>query len=331
MRRNLTILFGVILLAVPAPLLAVPAPLLAVPAPLPAVPAPPASSGLGAQRGGRGFGDRDIIPEGSRVRYALFRSEVLDREIPYALYLPPSYEETTRDYPVLFFLHGANENERRWSTRGLTDIALDRMVADGEIGEFIVAIPFAENSFYTNSIAGELWEDMILVEFIPMIERENRAVGTREGRAISGISMGGYGALKLAMQRPDLFNAVSAHSAMLIDDFEAVSVNPRAEQLFTVLFDRIFGISETMEVWDTNNPLRMAAELDMLDDLAIYFDCGTEDEYGFYAGAERLHEILDEGGIAHEFHLYPGTHGWDYAREHTPASLAFHWEHFSAE
>lgn len=283
-----------------------------------------------AQRG-RGFPERDVIPEGSRVQYRSFQSGILDREIPYALYLPPSYETTTGDYPVLFFLHGANENERRWSTRGLTDIMLDRMVAEGGIGEFIVAIPFAENSFYTNSVSGELWEDMILVEFIPMIEEENRAIGTRAGRAISGISMGGYGALKIAMRRPDLFNAVSAHSAMLIDDLESVSVNPRAEQLYNLLFDRIFGISETMEVWDANNPLRMAAEFESIDGLGIYFDCGTEDEYGFFDGARRLHEILDGRGIEHEFHLYPGTHGWDYAREHTPASLAFHWEHFSRE
>jgi enterochelin esterase family protein len=282
------------------------------------------------QRGGRGFADRDVIPEGSRVLYRTFPSDILDRDIPYALYLPPSYEETSRDYPVLYFLHGANENERRWSTRGLTDIALDKMVADGEIGEFIVAIPFAENSFYANSVSGELWEDMILVEFIPMIERENRTLGTREGRAISGISMGGYGALKLAFRRPDLFNAVSAHSAMLIDDFESVSVNPRAEQLFTLLFERIFALSEGMEVWDANNPLRMAAEYDTLGDLGIYFDCGTDDEYGFYDGAERLHEILEDRGIEHEFHLFPGTHGWDYAKQHTPASLAFHWDHFSA-
>jgi S-formylglutathione hydrolase FrmB len=283
-----------------------------------------------AQRG-RGFGDRDVIPEGSRVQYRSFESGILDREIPYALYLPPSYENTVRDYPVLFFLHGANENERRWSTRGLTDIMLDRMVAEGEIGEFIVAIPFAENSFYMNSVSGERWEDMVLVEFIPMIEEENRTLGTREGRAISGISMGGYGALKIAMRRPDLFNAVSAHSAMLIDDLESVSINPRAEQLYNLLFDRIFGISQTMEVWDANNPLRMAAEYDSINDLAFYFDCGTEDEYGFFDGTRRLHEILESRGIAHEFHLYPGTHGWDYASEHTPASLAFHWEHFSRE
>ena len=289
------------------------------------------STAVLAQRGRGRFQDRDVIPEGSRVQYRTFRSQVLDRDLGYALWLPPSYETGGGDYPVLYFLHGANENERRWSTRGFTDLALDRMVADGEIGEFIVAIPFGANSFYTNSAAGENWEDMVVDEFIPMIESEYRADGTRQGRAISGISMGGYGALKIAMRRPDLFGAVSAHSAMLIDDLDAVSVNPRAEQLFAALFETIFGLSEGMERWTANDPLQLAARAPGVETLRIYFDCGTEDEYGFYDGARRLHEILDARGVAHEFHLHPGEHGWDYARRHTPASLRFHWDAFAVE
>lgn len=281
---------------------------------------------VSAQRGRFGA-ERDLIPEGSRVEYRTFHSEILDREIPYALYRPPSYDESDATYPVLFFLHGANENEKRWSTRGLTDLMLDRMVADGEIGEFLVAIPFGANSFYTNSLGGERWEDMVIREFIPMIESGNRTEGTREGRAISGISMGGYGALKIAMRYPEMFESVSAHSAMLLDDFEDANVDPRRAQLYTSLFDSIFGINESLDYWDSNNPLRMARE-DDFGDLAIYFDCGTEDEYGFFTGATLLHEILDSRGIEHEFHLYPGTHGWDYAREHTAASLEFHWEAF---
>ena len=85
---------------------------------------------------------RDVIPEDSRVQYKTFPSEILARDIPYGLYLPPSYDENDQDYPVVFFLHGANENEKRWSTRGRTDLMLDAMIAAGEIGEFIVAIPF---------------------------------------------------------------------------------------------------------------------------------------------------------------------------------------------
>ena len=281
------------------------------------------SSSASAQRR---FGrSRDIIPEGSRVQYKTFRSELLDRQVSYALYLPPSYDNSERKYPVVFFLHGANENERRWSTRGRTDIMLDRMVEAGEMGEFIVAIPFGANSFYTNSISGERWEDMITDEFIPMIESTTRAEGTRAGRALSGVSMGGYGALKLAFKHPEHFGSVSAHSPMLIDDFAAAAIGMRRARMFYALFDNIFGVSGDLAYWDENNPLRIARETDGLDDLRIYFDCGTEDEYGFHVGATQLSEILKARGIDHEFHLFPGNHGWDYASQHTDESLLFHW------
>ncbi len=284
-----------------------------------------ASSASAQRRFGRDR-NRDIVPEGSRVQYKAFGSELLGRQISYALYLPPSYDTSERTYPVVFFLHGANENERRWSTRGRTDIMLDRMVEAGEIGEFIVAIPFGANSFYTNSISGERWEDMITDEFVPMIESTTRAEGTRAGRALSGISMGGYGALKLAFKHPDLFGSVSAHSAMLIDDFAAAAVGMRRARMFYALFDNIFGVSNDLAYWEENNPLRIARESDGLDGLRIYFDCGTEDEYGFYVGATQLSEVLEAKSIDHEFHLFPGNHGWDYARRHTDESLRFHWE-----
>ncbi len=286
---------------------------------------------LGGQRPAfRQNSDRDISPEESRVQYKTFSSEILAREIPYGLYLPPSYEENDQDYPVVFFLHGANENEKRWSTRGRTDLMLDQMIADGEIGEFIVAIPFGENSFYTNSVSGERWEDMVTEEFMPMIEADHRALGTRAGRAISGVSMGGYGALKLAMKNPGLFGSVSAHSAMLLDDLESTMIRPDLRQLYLALFDEIFGVSESMASWNANNPLGIAREV-ALDGMKIYFDCGTEDQYGFFTGAEQLHDILDSRSIDHEFYLYPGRHGWDYAREHTAASLKFHWDAFNGD
>ena len=142
--------------------------------------------------------------------------------------------------------------------------------------------------------------------------------------------MGGYGALKLAMKNPNLFGSVSAHSAMLLDGFEDTTVSPRLQQIYLSIFDEIFGVSNSMASWEENNPLGIAREVDV-DGMKIYFDCGTEDEYGFYTGAGQLHDILDARGIDHEFHLYPGRHGWDYARQHTAASLRFHWDAFNVE
>src|SRR5215475_6590451 len=108
------------------------------------------AAALLAQRGG-GPQFRDPVPSGSRVQYKTFHSELVGRDLNYALYLPPSYDSSTRKYPVLYFLHGLNENEMRWSTRGGADLLLDKLVADGKIGEFIVAIPAVDStSFYTN-------------------------------------------------------------------------------------------------------------------------------------------------------------------------------------
>src|SRR6516225_3985175 len=105
-----------------------------------------------AQRGAPGF--RDTIPAGSRVQYKTYSSALMKMDMRYGIYLPPSYETSTKKYPVLYFLHGLNENEMRWSTRGETDLLLDGMIKDGKIGEFIVAVPYGSNSFYTNVRGG---------------------------------------------------------------------------------------------------------------------------------------------------------------------------------
>lgn len=288
---------------------------------------------LTAQRG-PGFGQRDVVPAGSRVEYKTFQSKLLGREVRYGLYLPPSYYNSpAKKYPVLYFLHGLNENEMRWSTRGQTDLMLDRMVAGGKIGEFIVAVPFGAVSFYTNTRDGnEKWEDAIVTEFVPAIESAYRVNASRTTRGISGISMGGYGALKIAMKHPDVFASVSAHSPVLIPDLAAAQVPGRGRlNMFAGLFDRIYGINQDLTYWDANNPLILAKDTMKLNGLKIYFDCGTEDEYGFQAGAKQLDDMLTKASYPHEAHLYPGNHGWDYAMQHTGNSLLFHWKAFNSK
>ena len=77
-----------------------------------------------------------------QVEYKSFTSKVLGRDLRYGVYLPPSYAASpAKKYPVLYFLHGLFEDETRWSGRGGTDQIMNRMIADGKIGEFIVAIP----------------------------------------------------------------------------------------------------------------------------------------------------------------------------------------------
>ena len=277
----------------------------------------------------------ELTAQASRVEYKAFQSKLLGREVRYGLYLPPSYNASpAKRYPVLYFLHGLNENEMRWSSRGQTDVMLDRMIGEGKIGEFIVAVPFGATSFYTNTRDGsEKWEDMIVTEFIPAIESTYRVNASRATRGISGISMGGYGALKIAMKHPELFGAVSAHSPVLIQDLSTAQVpgRPGRFQMFIGLFDKIYGINQDLTYWDANNPMTLAKDRGKWNGLKIYFDCGTEDEYGFFAGAKQLDDMLTQVSYPHEAHLYPGNHGWDYAIQHTGQSLLFHWKAFSGK
>jgi putative tributyrin esterase len=278
----------------------------------------------------------ELSAQVSRVEYKTFDSKTLGNPIRYGLYLPPSYSNSpAKKYPVLYFLHGLNENETRWATRGMGDVMLDRMVAEGKIGEFIVAIPFGAISFYTNTRDGsQKWEDMIVTEFIPMIESTHRVNASRATRGISGISMGGYGALKLAMKHPDLFGSISAHSAVLIQDLAAVQSipgRPGRMQQMTALFDRIYGINQDLTYWEANNPMTLAKDRSKWTGMKIYFDCGTEDEYGFFVGTKQLDDLLTKASYPHEAHLYPGNHGWDYAAQHLANSLLFHWKAFSGK
>jgi S-formylglutathione hydrolase FrmB len=295
------------------------------------------TAGLLAQRGPQ---VRDVIPEGSRVQYKTYQSALMSRELRYALYLPPSYESSgTRKYPVLYFLHGLNENEMRWSTRGEADLLLDKMIAAKSIGEFIVAIPMSSTtSFYTNARNGmAAWEDAVVKEFIPMIESGYRVNATRATRGISGISMGGYGSLKIAMKHPEMFGSVSAHSAALVPDFNTTTVTGRRLDSFKSLFDNIYGIGFAgggpldLTYWNANNPLELAKDTAKLQGMKIYVDCGTEDEYGFYGGQQALDDLLTKAKYPHTAGLFPGTHGWDYAKQHIQQSLLFHWNAFNGK
>src|SRR5438876_11947595 len=115
------------------------------------------------------------------VEYKSFPSKLLGRDVRYGVYLPPSYNSSpAKKYPVLYFLHGLFEDETRWSSRGGTDQIMDKMIADGKIGEFIVATPNGATSFYVNTRDGsEKWEDMIVKEFIPLIEATYRVNALR--------------------------------------------------------------------------------------------------------------------------------------------------------
>jgi S-formylglutathione hydrolase FrmB len=250
-------------------------------------------------------------------------SKILARAVPYCVLLPPSYDsEKTRRYPILYLLHGLGDNEQFLIHSGGMNLVED-MWEQHELGELLIVTPAAGASFYINSHDGKRrYEDFFLQEFIPGVEKRYRTQAGRGSRGIGGISMGGYGALHIAFRHPQLFAAVGAHSAALIEKLPNISAqNSQQMSQLRVLGDA-FGTPFDAAFWNQNDPLTIARTANLAG-LKIYFDCGTEDDYGFDAGAAVLDKLLASRHIPHEFHLYPGGHNWSYFAEHLPALLEF--------
>jgi len=265
-----------------------------------------------------------------RAECHAIQSQIMHQQVAYCVFLPPSYDkDKTRRYPVLYFLHGLGSDEQMLLDSGAWNLTED-LWEQGKMGDYLIVTPAGDTSFFINSHDGRRrYEDFFVQEFLPYIENHYRIRAGRAARGISGISMGGYGALHLAFRHPELFGSVSAHSAALIEKLPAVSSAGVQQNGVLRILGRVFGSPPDRVFWDHNSPLTLARS-SRLTGLHIYFDCGSEDDYGFEAGSDALHKILVARRVPHEFHIYPGGHDWNYFAEHLPASLQFHSKVFSA-
>jgi len=267
-------------------------------------------------------------PLRAEVRAATLHSAALGRDVTCAVHLPPSYAEGAKMYPVVYALHGLFESSQFWQRRGLAPI-LDDLWARHVLPEFVVVAVDGGNSFFLNSPQGA-YEDLVTKDAIAFAESNFRVRRERSGRALFGISMGGYAALRIALSHPDLFAAVATHSAMLL-----LSGPPRpgqgADPYQLAAFARVFGEPPDLVLWKANDPLDWAQKANASSVPALSFDCGDHDRYGLGAGHEELHRRLQARGIAHEFALHPGDHGYEYVRSVLPSSLEFLSKRISAK
>ncbi len=257
------------------------------------------------------------------------QSAILGRPVNYCVDLPANYAAAAPErYPVLYFLHGLFEHDTAWIDHGGKDV-LDKMLQDGRLGPFIVVLPDADNTFYVNSYDGKVrYEDFFIQELVPYIDRHYRTIPTRRARGISGVSMGGYGALHLAMLHPNVFGSVSAQGAALIPKFPHPVPTQGRWGFYARVLQHAFGSPLSETYWDANNPLTLAEHPSRFKGLKIYFDCGNHDRYGFEVGAEMLNRILNDRHFPHQFYLREGDHGWPYLQKYLQYALLFHWKYF---
>ncbi len=260
----------------------------------------------------------------SRIDCNAFKSRILGEAVHYCVMIPPGYDaaaasHSSKKFPVLYYLHGLGDNEQTLFKAGGWSLVQD-LRQQNKIGDFLIIAPEGKASFYINSVANRVrYDDFFVTEFMPYIESRYAIRRDRKARGVSGVSMGGYGALRFAFAHPELFGSVSAQSAALMTE------GAHSRESLGRYLGSVFGNPIDTAHWKANDPLVVAIQNKArLHGLAIYFNCGRDDEYGFEHGAEALHRELTAQNIPHEYHLYPGNHSGAYFLAHIEETMEFH-------
>lgn len=220
----------------------------------------------------------------------------------------PDEPEVPRPWSVLYLLHGLSDDQSIWQRR----TSIERYAAGLPLA---IVMPDGHRGWYTNSHDGQSrYEDDLIVDVVGLVDRLFPVRAERAGRALGGLSMGGYGAVKLALKYADRFAAATSHSGALNCVRE-----PEVARPFSPEFDRVFGPNPA---GGSDDAFTLAEIADRKRLPALRLDCGLSD---FLLEQNRaFHRHLDACRIAHEYQEFPGDHDWTYWDLHIREALAFH-------
>ena len=265
-------------------------------------------------------------PAGKVIEEQNIKSDILKRNVKYAIYLPADYETSNRSYPVVYLLHGYGDDHTGWLQFGEVNRYADKAIAEGKIPPMIIVMPDAGATFYINSYDGKQnYEDFFFKEFMPGVEREYRIKASKKYRAVAGLSMGGFGTLVYSLKHPEMFSAAAALSAAVRsdDDFMAITDARWAEVYSKVFGPDLKGSERLNATWKNNSILGLVQSktTDELKTVRYWIDCGDDDALS--KGNSLLHIALAEKKVPHEFRIRDGAHTWTYWRTGITDALEF--------
>ncbi|MFT4255904.1 MAG: alpha/beta hydrolase-fold protein [Pseudoxanthomonas sp.] len=252
------------------------------------------------------FSDAAIDPRG--LRFATVKSAALGQRADLTLWLPPG-AETLHDLPVVILLHGVHGSHWAWALKGDAHGTAARLIAEGTLPPLALLMPsdglWGDGSGYVRHRAQDF--ERWIVEEVPALARAaTTACSEHSPLMIAGLSMGGFGALRLAGKHRRRFAAAAAHSTMTdLAQFDALLAESRAEWS-----DDPRDASVLAALTAPGNPLP-----------PLRFDCGRDDP--FIDANRALHAALDARGIAHQYAEHDGGHEWPYWRTHLEDTLRF--------
>ncbi|CAN5379967.1 alpha/beta hydrolase family protein [soil metagenome] len=228
-------------------------------------------------------------------------SKALQKQTSVNLILPDP--DAPKPWNVMFLLHGLSDNHTIWQRR----TSIERYV---EGLPLLVVMPDGGRSFYLDAVEGPAYGTAIGSELPALI---SSYFETTAEWSITGLSMGGYGAFKLALDHPSLFTSAVSHSGALHFGHAAYG----RDDAFMQEFRRVTGVDHV------GGPMDLHALVSSVDKMPkLRFDCGVDD---FLLEANRdFKKHLDSNGIPHEYEEFSGDHSWSYWDEHVQEAIAFH-------
>ncbi len=240
-----------------------------------------------------------------------FASDALRRTLPYTLLLPADFDPAM-PHGVLYLLHGMGGTHTHWAT-------LSDLTRHAAAYPLVIVCPDAENSCYANGANGERWEDAIAADLPAHIEAQYGVRGDRGGRAIGGLSMGGFGAFNIGMRHPERYAAISTLSgAFMMGRINWGADNPQLVQILGPVG------SPTRREYDPETVLARAVATHGAGTLPVLaMDVGAADYPDLVASNRRLRDALMRLGVPHTYREEPGGHTWEYWNRETPFTLRF--------
>lgn len=231
------------------------------------------------------------------LRDVTFHSAALNRDMPYRVILPANIRQDEK-LPVVYLLHGGGGGYRDWSN--YSDVA--QFAASG----LILVMPEGNSSYYTNSatVPQDRFEDYIVKDLISDVESRFPAAQGRPNRAIVGVSMGGFGAVKIALRYPNLYVFAGGISPALDVPTRPFSIKRIAQWRF---HSAIFG-PEGSETRKENDPFLLVQSADPAAAPYFFLTCG--DREGLLPANRKFAALLEKRKFVYEFHVVPGDHNW---------------------
>ena len=273
------------------------------------------------------------LPPRSRVLVdQLMPSAALHRPLPVTLYLPLGTSPKSR-LPVIVLLHGVHGKGRDWVDRGQIQQIADALIAAGKLPPVIIAMPSAGTSWYVNSadIGGPgNYETAIGTELPLWLARYWNARADRGGRAIAGVSMGGFGALHLAFDDPTHWVAAASLSGTFLTVVEKQATIPLLNQrLIAGSFGMPFDHRRLLEA----SPVTLATDLYAAHETfpAVFLGCGKRDQLHLLPELVSMAAELHGLGVPARVAVIDGGHDWYTWRQLLPQTLVFLGQQFRHE